>query len=340
MEVNFNGLFLTEESKEVLRQKATKTGYDCMVALLHVNLETNPKMTLPKNLLGEKIKIKIVGEGMNHTHHGFSVVLPEQIKPFYKGAKKVHMVYAHNKQNNLDDAHSLSFEQIEPFELEVIIGYVYYNKLRHYTDKLKPFFSSIEGYKKGTYLINLCEKLGISPKSYVILGNRNGFFAVMYGGKTKYMLIGENQVWYRQKSDLTIHKPLSNKETLPFYISTRRKGTEPVYIAEEYLKRYPETRMWYFAREEDTDLTVVQYLKDFIHYVHTVASFSCDTYYTKEEFLQLEGKVYAFEKLMALFEEDVQEINPFQRFVKLKDGQVLPYRLVNNYRAEIVRETY
>ena len=58
----------------------------------HITFHFRPSEDeIPYELIGKSFTVKIVGFGLNEKAAGWRVELPEELKPFYKGQKNVHI---------------------------------------------------------------------------------------------------------------------------------------------------------------------------------------------------------------------------------------------------------
>ena len=83
MDVIYYGLFI--ESGDI------KPGtLECPISHPHITFEFKPK-EWPTHLIGKTFDIQIVSEGNDGVNEGLGVKLPEELLPYYKGAKIPHI---------------------------------------------------------------------------------------------------------------------------------------------------------------------------------------------------------------------------------------------------------
>lgn len=93
----------------------------------HITLEFGSQATIPDDLMGKEVVIRVVGEGSTGDNQGFEVEVPEELKDLYKGASVPHITFSISEQGKAVNTKDVPFKEIEPFEIVGRVGY--------YTDK-------------------------------------------------------------------------------------------------------------------------------------------------------------------------------------------------------------
>jgi predicted SPOUT superfamily RNA methylase MTH1 len=109
----FQGLFLTKESEELLRDQAESLGIKLSkwVNDTHITFNSGELKDIPE----KKAKVTVVGYGSDGKNSGFKVEIPKELEKYYEGADTKHVTISLSQSGKAVDTKDLSFIPLKPF---------------------------------------------------------------------------------------------------------------------------------------------------------------------------------------------------------------------------------
>jgi hypothetical protein len=125
--LGYQGLFFDEETQKKL-VKLQKKGLSYIVNNMHITFNFGEIEQYPTKLMGRDFKVKIIGYASDGKNSGFQVVLPEELRSFYKNQSRPHITVSLGEVDGVIgvaiDTGALQFEPIEePVEIFSKLGY-------------------------------------------------------------------------------------------------------------------------------------------------------------------------------------------------------------------------
>lgn len=123
----FQGIFLEDEIQKQLI-KLQEKGLSDNVEDMHITFKFGDTERYPEELIGKDFKIKITGYASDGKNSGFSVELPEELKPYYKSSSIPHISVSTGEVNGMKvkpvDTGKLPFKKLkETVEIKGQLGY-------------------------------------------------------------------------------------------------------------------------------------------------------------------------------------------------------------------------
>lgn len=128
----FQGIFLEDEIEQQLIA-LQKKGLDSNIENMHITFKFGDTEKYPEELMGKEFKIKIIGYASDGKNSGFSVELPEKLKPYYKSSSIPHITVSIGEVDGIKgkpvDTAKLNFKPLkEPVEIQGKLGYFIFGK--------------------------------------------------------------------------------------------------------------------------------------------------------------------------------------------------------------------
>ncbi len=123
----FQGIFLEDEIEQQLIA-LQKKGLERNIENMHIPFKFGDIEKYPEELIGRKFIIKVTGYASDGKNSGFSVKLPEELKPFYKSSSIPHITVSIGEvdevKGNLVNTAKLDFKPLaQPIEIQGKLGY-------------------------------------------------------------------------------------------------------------------------------------------------------------------------------------------------------------------------
>lgn len=122
MKVIYAGIFFDEKESSKLISKSSKI-LDKKINNPHVTLQFGGGECLPKEIIGQKVILRVVGEGSTEDNQGFEIIIPDKLNDFYKGASTPHITISVSQKGKPINTKDVIFNKIESFEIVGKIGY-------------------------------------------------------------------------------------------------------------------------------------------------------------------------------------------------------------------------
>lgn len=128
----FQGIFLDVETEEELIN-LQKRGLESNIQNMHITFKYGDIEEYPKELIGKKFKIKIVGYGADGKNSGFLVKIPQELKRYYKCSSVPHITVSLGEVDGVKgkavNTSKLDFKPLEKtIEIFGQLGYFIYGK--------------------------------------------------------------------------------------------------------------------------------------------------------------------------------------------------------------------
>lgn len=142
----FQGIFLDEKTEEKLIN-LQKEKLEFNIKNMHITFKFGDIEEYPKELMGKKFKLNIIGYASDGKNSGFLVEIPKEIKKYYKNSSASHITVSLGEVDGIKgkavDTGKLEFKPLnEPIEISGQLGYFIYGKGRCMDNQ------AIEEYKK------------------------------------------------------------------------------------------------------------------------------------------------------------------------------------------------
>lgn len=124
MKVIYTGIFFSGEHAKKLREREPSPLE--MRTNLHITFAFKPSdaQLFPKELLGKKVPVQVVGYGNDDKNAGFCVELPAEVTPYYHKSAQTHITTSLAMDAKPIDSGKLTFEPLQrPFAVTGRIGY-------------------------------------------------------------------------------------------------------------------------------------------------------------------------------------------------------------------------
>ena len=128
----FQGIFFDDEIEQQLIALQEK-GLDSNIENMYITFKFGDTEKYPEELIGKEFKIKLIGYASDGKNSGFSVELPEELKPYYKSSSIPHITVSIGEVDGVKgktvDTAKLKFKALkEPVEIQGKLGYFIFGK--------------------------------------------------------------------------------------------------------------------------------------------------------------------------------------------------------------------
>lgn len=128
----FQGIFFDNKVEQKLIA-LQENGLDDNIENMHITFKFGDTEKYPEKLMGKEFNIKVIGYASDGKNSGFSVELPEELKPYYKSSSIPHITVSIGEVNGVKgkpvDTAKLDFKPLkEPVEIQGKLGYFIFGK--------------------------------------------------------------------------------------------------------------------------------------------------------------------------------------------------------------------
>lgn len=126
-QVIYQGIFFNDEAIITMANNPLSN----VVKNMHITFSFKPTVLFPKEVVGQRFDIKVIGEGCDGQNHGFLVEIPEELKRYYKGSKQPHITVSLADGAKAVNTSNIEFKTIEPFTISGRVGFYTKDKVAY-----------------------------------------------------------------------------------------------------------------------------------------------------------------------------------------------------------------